>query len=155
MDANFVTRREKSTTVVPMVRKRRLRFVPPVRDSLRAASKMLLQTTGVIAANPGQDSIDIEYDLRQVTFAQMEAIVAEEGLVFRGGCIDGSAACGDSPSATKSHTKSIRPKLPAAIARRRHYAEGKPAMATKVSSVSHAYVGQTRASSAVKVLQPT
>jgi hypothetical protein len=40
---------------------------------------------GVATAIPGPDDLTVEYDLRQATFTQVEAVVAGAGLTLRGG----------------------------------------------------------------------
>lgn len=70
---------------VPIIKRRKLRFVAPTREALRAACGMLLSMMGVATAVPGSDDLTVEYDLRQATFAQVEAVVAGAGLILRGG----------------------------------------------------------------------
>ncbi|QDX80961.1 hypothetical protein B9N43_06690 [Denitratisoma sp. DHT3] len=71
--------------IVPIVRRHRLRFVAPTREALRVACGKLLSMMGVAAATPDLDGITVEYDLRQATLAQIEGVVAEAGLILRGG----------------------------------------------------------------------
>jgi len=70
---------------VPIVKRRKLQFVAPTQVALRAACGRLLDMMGVAAAIPGSDDLTVEYDLRQATFAQVEAVVAGAGLILRGG----------------------------------------------------------------------
>jgi YHS domain-containing protein len=70
---------------VPIVKRRRLHFVAPTQDALRAACGRLLGMMGVATAIPGPDDLTVEYDLRQATFTQVEAVVAGAGLILRGG----------------------------------------------------------------------
>ncbi|MBK8759114.1 MAG: YHS domain-containing protein [Sulfuritalea sp.] len=70
---------------VPIVKRRKLHFVAPTQEALRAVCGRLLGMMGVAAAIPGPDDITVEYDLRQATFAQVEAVVAGASLVSRGG----------------------------------------------------------------------
>lgn len=72
-------------TVVPIIKRRKLHFVAPTQEALRAACGRLLGMMGVATAIPGQDDLTVEYDLRQATFAQVEAVVAGAGLVLQGG----------------------------------------------------------------------
>lgn len=71
--------------IVPIVKRRKLHFVAPKQETLRAACGMLLDMMGVATAIPGSHDLTVEYDLRQATFAQVEAVVAGAGLVSRGG----------------------------------------------------------------------
>lgn len=71
--------------VAPIIKRRKLHFVVPNQEALRAACGRLLGMMGVATAVPGSDDLTVEYDLRQATFAQIEAAIAETGLVFRGG----------------------------------------------------------------------
>lgn len=71
--------------IVPIVKRRKLHFVAPKQEALRAACGMLLGMMGVATAIPGPHDLTVEYDLRQATFAQVEAVVAGAGLILRGG----------------------------------------------------------------------
>lgn len=71
--------------IVPIVKRRRLHFVAPTQEALRAACGRLRGMMGVATASPGSDNLTVEYDLRQATFAQVEAVVAGAGLISRGG----------------------------------------------------------------------
>ncbi len=71
--------------IVPIVKRRKLHFVAPKQETLRAACGMLLDMMGVATAIPGSHDLTVEYDLRQATFAQVEAVVAGAGLILRGG----------------------------------------------------------------------
>ena len=70
---------------VPIVKRRRLHFIAPTQEALRAACDRLLGMMGVATAIPGPDDLTVEYDLRQATFTQVEAVVAGAGLILRGG----------------------------------------------------------------------
>lgn len=71
--------------VEPIPKRRRLRFVSPGAESLRAACGVLLGMMGVRSAIPDGDAIVTQYDLRQATLAQLERTCAGSGLVLRGG----------------------------------------------------------------------
>lgn len=70
---------------MPIVKRRRLYFVAPPQEVLRAACGRLLGMMGVATAIPGPDDLTVEYDLRQATLTQVEAVVAGAGLILRGG----------------------------------------------------------------------
>lgn len=70
---------------VPIVKRRKLHFVAPTQEALRAACGRLLGMMGVATAIPGPDDLTVEYDLRQATFAQVEAVVVGAGLILCGG----------------------------------------------------------------------
>lgn len=81
----FYTAPIRTKDIVAIPKRRKLRFVSPGEEALRAACGKLLRMMGVSAAVPGADCITVYYDLRQATFAQIEAVVAGSGLVLRSG----------------------------------------------------------------------
>ena len=69
----------------PLARKRRLRFVSPGTEFLRQAGGVLLGMAGVRSIIPGDDSLVVEYDLRQIALARLERACAGSRLVLCGG----------------------------------------------------------------------
>jgi YHS domain-containing protein len=76
---------QRTVDIRPIAKKRKLQFVSPPPETLRKASDKLLQMMGVTAARPGDDDLLVEYDLRQATLAQIEAVATSSGLILKGG----------------------------------------------------------------------
>ncbi len=70
---------------LPIVKKRLLKFVSANAEALRSACGNLNRAAGVTRAEPVNDCLLVEYDLRQVRLVEIEAVTAGSGLVFRNG----------------------------------------------------------------------
>lgn len=76
---------QRISDIRPIMKKRRLKFVPAAAETLRAACERLLGMIGVTSAVPGENCLVVEYDLRQAALKQIESVATESGLVFKGG----------------------------------------------------------------------
>ena len=76
---------QRTVDISPIAKKRKLQFVSPASETVRKASDKLLQMMGVTVARPGDDDLLVEYDLRQATLAQIEAVATSSGLILKGG----------------------------------------------------------------------
>ena len=65
---------QRTVDIRPIAKKRKLQFVSPSQEALRDASDKLLQMMGVAVSRPVDDDLLVEYDLRQATLAQIEAV---------------------------------------------------------------------------------
>lgn len=67
------------------IKRHRLYFLTVDNQSLRSASASLRRMMGVLFVSPGSNSIEIEYDLFQITLEQIEGNVSGFGLILCSG----------------------------------------------------------------------
>ncbi len=79
------TRAQRTADIRPITKKHKLQFVLPDAEALRRAGDRLPAMMGVTVAQPGDDHLLVEYDLRQASLEQIEAEAEASGLILKGG----------------------------------------------------------------------
>lgn len=72
--------------IEPPIPKRRTLFVGRgAAEAQRACLRHLRRMVGIISAIGDEGSLTVEYDLRRISLAQIEALAAMDGMAFKAG----------------------------------------------------------------------
>jgi len=75
---------QRTADIEPMLKRRKLRFVGG-SAVIQQVCQQVGEMMGVSSVSTEKDRLIVEYDLRQATLTQIEAVAAAEGVVFKGG----------------------------------------------------------------------